>query len=98
MKTKTERKKFINKELGEFPVRAVLSLVKDKGKFKIVITKLNTTDKDVDDLNFNEVKLYSMGGVYMTPLEVDDYHSYEELEHRVQVMESIWVGDRNDRS
>lgn len=87
---KEERIRIVNKTYGEFPMRIEIHLCRDsEGKYGLMFYK-NKSKIKIENYRLSALKKWQIGGS-STPLEVDLFRNYEELENRLNELDEIWV-------
>lgn len=88
--TKSQRIRIVNDSFGKFPMRIEIHLCRDNdGKYGLMFYK-NKSKIKIENYRLSALKKWQIGGS-CTPLEVDFFRNFDELEKRLDELDEIWV-------
>ena len=95
MKTDEEKKEILLRRF-EFPCRVVMYLEKENQEFTILLSGFKDKKKKLENVRFNEVRAFTFGGFPITPINIGDYETVDNLLDAIREQEKEWLGKEED--
>lgn len=95
--TKEERRKIVQKSLGDFPLRIVFSLERnlDTGEFSIQFSKTKKAKMKIENFKLSQLEIISFfRNVVYTPLCVQDIKVFDELDKVLNELSDTWTTNK----